>query len=120
MANKSDFSDLTKKLNLNGIMDNVKSIITPGGVTPKAEDGDVVGLQLAELSLKIQELAKVNAEQAKRLAEVNKLFNAVFDQLKAERELEQEHKQAESQKQNTTQSNPVQPEQDKNDQEPSS
>lgn len=88
MPNKPDLGDISKKLNISGIVDNVKSIISPGGVTPKAEEGDVVGLQLAELSLKIQELAAVNAEQAKRLAQVNKLFNAVFDTLKAERDLE--------------------------------
>jgi hypothetical protein len=88
MANKPDMGDITKKLNIGGIINNVKSMISPGGQTPQPEDGDVVGMQLAELSLLIQEQATVNAEQAKRLAKTNQLFNAVFNTLKAERDLE--------------------------------
>lgn len=86
MAKKNDFSDLTRRLKLSGFVDNVKSIISPTGSTPDPEEGDKIGHQLAELSLLIQDMAQVNAEQTKRMSDINKLFNEMFEELKAERE----------------------------------
>jgi hypothetical protein len=86
MANKPDFNDLAKKLNIGGLVDNVKSIVMPGANTPNPEEGDAVGLKLAEMSLLVQEIAGVHAEQAKRMAKLNGLYNETFNILKAERE----------------------------------
>ena len=86
MANKPDLSDLSKKLNIQGLVDNIKSMISPGGKTPMPEDGDMIGAKLAELSVLVQTIASEHAEQSKRFAKVNNLFNEVFSDIKAERD----------------------------------
>ena len=90
MADKPDFSDISKKLNIGGLVNNVKSLISPGGATPDPDEDDKVGCQLAELSLLMQELNETNEEQSKRMVEINKLFNLLFEELKAEREAVEE------------------------------
>ncbi|MDF1655293.1 MAG: hypothetical protein P1U34_09295 [Coxiellaceae bacterium] len=90
MADKPDFSDLTKKLKIGGLVDNVRSLISPGGSTPDPDEDDKVGHQLAELSLLMQELNEVNAEQSERMVEINKLFNVLFEELQAERDAVEE------------------------------
>ncbi|MDF1796795.1 MAG: hypothetical protein P1U63_09690 [Coxiellaceae bacterium] len=90
MADKPDFSDISKKLNIGGLVNNVKSLISPGGATPDPEEGDKVGHQLAELSLLMQELNEANEEQSRRMVEINKLFNLLFEELKAERDAVEE------------------------------
>ncbi|MDF1760706.1 MAG: hypothetical protein P1U40_09235 [Coxiellaceae bacterium] len=90
MADKPDFSEISKKLNIGGLVSNVKSLISPGGATPDPDEDDKVGCQLAELSLLMQELNETNEEQSKRMVEINKLFNLLFEELKAEREAVEE------------------------------
>lgn len=70
--------DFTKKMNLQGVLDNIKSLVNPAGETPSPSPDDAVGNKVAELSVLIQELAATNAEQAKKLAKVNRLFNALY------------------------------------------
>ncbi len=90
MADKPDFSEITKKLKIGGLVHNVRSLISPAGGTPDPEEGDKIGHQLAELSLLMQELAEVNEEQNTRMRDINKLVNEIFEELKEEREAVEE------------------------------
>ncbi len=87
MSNKPDLGEISKKLNIAGLVSNIKSMISPGGQTPMPEDGDLIGAKLAELSVLVQEIAKEHAEQTKRFAQVNSLFNQVFEDIKEERDV---------------------------------
>lgn len=81
----SDLTKFTKKLNINKVVGNVKSIISPTGDTPDADEDDELGQQLAELSLLVQEMLDVHEQQSSRMEQVNKLFNEVFKDIEAER-----------------------------------
>lgn len=76
-------SDITKKFDLQGIIGNVKSIISPAGNTPSPNPDDALGLKIAELSTLVQQLATDQAEQSKALTKVNKLLNGVFQDVEA-------------------------------------
>jgi hypothetical protein len=75
-----DFSDLTKKFDLQGLMDNVKSAINQiSQVTPKpAPEGDEIAAQFVTLIEKVQRIAKIQAEQAKEIAQVNLMLNELY------------------------------------------
>ena len=77
--------DFKNKLNLQGIIGDIKSMISPTGNTPDPAPSDKLGLDLAKLSVMIQDLQAVQLEQAKKLGEVNALFNAVYQSLEAMR-----------------------------------
>ena len=81
----SSLTNLTKKFDLGGIVNSVKSIITPGGQTPTPQDpSDVLGNKMAELSLLLQDLAAAQSEQAKKLAEANQRLNEIFALIRAQ------------------------------------
>tara|TARA_A100001015_G_scaffold311291_1_gene414265 strand:- start:1194 stop:1595 length:402 start_codon:yes stop_codon:yes gene_type:complete len=86
MAKKPDLSDLTDKFNLSGIVDNIKSLVNPGGDTPNVDPNDALGVKIAKISIKIQELVAQQEAHSKSLAEINKLLNAAFKDLEAIRE----------------------------------
>lgn len=75
-----DFSELTKKFDFQGIMDNVKSAINQlSQVTPKpAPEGDEIAAQFVTLIEKVQRIAKIQAEQAKEIAQVNLMLNELY------------------------------------------
>ena len=83
MAKKPDLNDLVNKINIGELVDSVKNIISPGASTPYAKADDNIGLQLEEMSLIIQEIAGIHAEQAKRFAKVNKLANSLYKDIQA-------------------------------------
>lgn len=80
---KPDFNELTKKLNIQGLMDNVKSMINPEGNTPSVSSGDAMGEKMAKASILLQETTKALDEQVKKLAEINRLINDLFKDLEA-------------------------------------
>ncbi len=75
--------DIKNKFNLQGIIGDIKSMISPTGNTPNPEPSDALGMQLAKLSVMVQELQAVQLEQAKKLGEVNALFNEVYQSLES-------------------------------------
>ena|SRR3989338_3667273 len=81
----SSFTNLTKKFDLGGIVNSVKSIITPTGQTPTPQNSsDVLGAKMAELSLLLQDLAAAQSEQAKKLTEANQRLNEIFGLIRAQ------------------------------------
>lgn len=78
---KLDLSDITKKIDLNNIVNSIKSIVNPGGGTPEADPEDALGVKMAQISILVQELAKNQEQQAKDLLKVNQLINELFQDL---------------------------------------
>ena len=79
MPNKPDFSDLKKKFDLQGVINNVKSMISPEGRTPTpVDDDDVLGQKMEELSMILQQMADNAAEEAKSLSRANDLLNEIY------------------------------------------
>jgi len=83
MAKKPDFSELTKKLDVSGIVNSLKSMINPAGGTPDVDPSDAIGMKIAQVSTLVQEMAKVQAQQTKDLQKVNQLLNGLFQDLEA-------------------------------------
>lgn len=80
MSKKKDFdvSSITKKLNLGGIVDNVKSIISPTSITIDAKDGDEVGALLAHLNELVKECAIEHEKQEQRLGQISKTSAQIY------------------------------------------
>jgi hypothetical protein len=80
MSKKKDFdiSSITKKFNLDGIMDNVKSIISPTSITIDAEDGDQVGALLAHMNELVKECAVEHEKQEQRLGQISKTSAQIY------------------------------------------
>lgn len=68
-----DFSELTKKLDLHGIMDSLKSAIGSG--TTKLPEGDELTAKFAELAAMAQKLATAHSEQSQAIAEMYTKIN---------------------------------------------
>ncbi len=75
--------DIKNKLNLQGIIGDIKSMISPAGNTPDPDPSDAIGIKLAKLSVMVQELQAAQLEHSKKLGEINVLFNEVYQHLQA-------------------------------------
>ena len=64
MAKKPDFSELTKKFDLNSIMGGIKSLLNQESETPQADPSDAIGVKIAQLSLMTQQMAKTHEQLA--------------------------------------------------------
>lgn len=74
-----------KKFDFQDIVNNVKSMISPSGATPQpADPEDTLGLKMAEMSILLQEMGQVQAEQAKKYAKVNGLLNEVLELVRSQ------------------------------------
>lgn len=80
---KSTITDLTKKIDLNNIVKGVKSMINPTALTPDAADDDALGVKLAQISLLVQSVANIQAQQTKEFAKINKLVNELYADIEA-------------------------------------
>lgn len=87
-----DVSSITKKLNLGGIMDNVKSIISPTSITIDAADGDQAGQLLAHLNELVKECAVEHEKQEQRLGQISKTSAQIYALLHQEDKVEQKPK----------------------------
>ena len=72
-----------KKFDLQGILNNIKSMISPESNTPNVNPDDEIGVKVAGLSVLIQQLAKTYAEQSKEFTKVNRLLNELFKDIEA-------------------------------------
>lgn len=76
MAKIPDFSELTKKLNVQGLVDSVKSAV--GGTPPKAPEGDEVAARFVEVMNMVQDLNKAHAEHEKAVVAIHNKLNAIY------------------------------------------
>ena len=73
--------DKSKKFDFTELINSVKTTINPTANTPKPDSSDVIGTQIAEISLLAQQLTNAQMEQAKALANLNKLLNKLYKDL---------------------------------------
>jgi hypothetical protein len=83
MAKIPDFSKFTGKFDLQGIVDSVKSIITPGGAVPESIKDDPLVPRITEISALLQQVMSVQAQQTEDLGKLNTLVNALYRDLEA-------------------------------------
>lgn len=76
---------MKNKFNFQNIVNDIKSMISPAGDTPQPDSSDALGIKLARLSVMAQELQAEHLEQGKKFAEMNALFNEVYQSLEAMR-----------------------------------
>ena len=74
---------MANKLDLGGIVDSLKQVINPAGGTPDVDPNDALGVKLASISVKVQELMQAQTEVTKGLAEVNQLLNGIYADIEA-------------------------------------
>lgn len=77
MAKIPDFSELTKKFDIQGLVDSVKSAVT-GGPPPKAPEGDEVAAKFVELLQLTQHATTTHAEQAAVLSTIYQKLSALY------------------------------------------
>jgi hypothetical protein len=71
-----NLSDFTKKLDIQGFVDSVKSAIGSSTVA-KAPEGDEIAAKFVALSQVVQALVSAHAEQAKLIGAINNQLNAL-------------------------------------------
>jgi len=99
MADKPDLTNLKNKLNVNSIMDSLKSMINPSAGVPEVDPDDDLGLKVVEISTLLKEMTNAQEEQAKNLKKVNELLNVAFkdiEQLRADIKPIREEKKAQA------------------------
>lgn len=83
MIKKPDLSELAKKLDISGIMGGLKSLLNQESEVPSVDPSDAIGTKIAQLSLMMQQMAKVHEEQAKEFAAAGHLLNELYKDLEA-------------------------------------
>ncbi len=79
-----DFSQFAKKLDIQGIVDSVKSVINPAGAPiANPPSDDELAIKFAQLHGSLQNLASVHTQQAKEIAELNTGVNDLYKDMLA-------------------------------------
>lgn len=76
----ADLSKITDKFDLNKIINDVKSIITPPAI-PTASKDDPVGYYLSELNKMVKDLADNNTKQADVIAKVSATLGSLHQEV---------------------------------------
>ena len=83
MSKKPDISDLSKKFDLGGIVDNIKSLVNPSGDIPSADVNDALGIKIAGITLEMKDLIAEQEAMTKSLLAISRNLNATFNDLQA-------------------------------------
>lgn len=83
MAKIPDFGSFTKKLDIQGLVDSVKSAVTSAGGPAKAPEGDEIAAKFVELITLTQTLSNQHAEQAKTMSMVYSKLSALYKDVQA-------------------------------------
>jgi hypothetical protein len=94
MAKMPDFSELSKKIDLQGILDTVKSAIG-GSPNPEPVSGDEIAVKLAELKSLVKSLATTHTQQGQTITKVNRKIQALEKDINNFRNLKPEEAEAE-------------------------
>lgn len=80
MTKKPDFTELTKKFDLGGIVSNIKSMINAVATSENitVDPNDAIGTKIVSINELIQQMVTAQTQQAKDLAEVGRLLNELF------------------------------------------
>lgn len=80
---KFDFDKLAEKLNLNKVVENVKSIIQPESIIPKNLEGDPIAAKLALLHESMENLNGLLEKQQGEIGKINTLIGVLYQDLSA-------------------------------------
>lgn len=85
MVNFSDLSKMAGKLDVSGLVKNVKEMVNPGHAADAAAaltpvSGDALNQKIAEITASIQALTAAHAKQAEQMIELNKALEALTAQ----------------------------------------
>ena len=75
-----DFSDLTKKLDLQGMVDGVKSVLNPEHNLPDPIEGDELAHKMITLLAHVKNIADRHTEQGKEIEKLAKQMNQVYNE----------------------------------------
>lgn len=81
MPKLPDFSKLAEKLDLQGIVQNVKSVISPGSVIPENIEGNPVVVKLALIHDALETVKTLQAQQEKEIAKINTIIASIYKDL---------------------------------------
>lgn len=82
---KFDLNKWKEKLDLQGMMDSVKSIINPDEVLPKNLEGDPVAAKLALIRTATENLNNLLEQQQKEMAKINTLIASIYKDMQPEK-----------------------------------
>lgn len=83
MSKKPDLSDMAKKINLNGWINNIKTLVSSEGQVPDVDPDDALGVKLESLTKKVNTMTKAQLLLANDLKEVSQLLNGVYTDIEA-------------------------------------
>lgn len=83
MSKKPDLSDMAKKINLNGWINNIKALVSSEGQVPDVDPDDALGVKLESLTKKVNAMTKAQLLLANDLKEVSQLLNGVYTDIEA-------------------------------------
>lgn len=89
MPDLSDLSKLTEKLDLQNVVKNVKSMISPGSNIPETSKDDPIGYRLFEITKALQTLGNLHEKQSVELAKLNNTLGALYQEYTATRDTQQ-------------------------------
>lgn len=78
MPKLPNFSKLAEKLDLQGIMQNVKSVINPGSVIPEHLEGDPVVAKLALIHSAMQTVKQLHDQQEQEITKINTIIASIY------------------------------------------
>lgn len=85
MPNKINFGKIAKNLNIQGVVDNVKSIVSPDGGLPIPDSDDELGNMLVELSVLAKEAEGEAELLSKKLLRISQIHIQLFREVEAMR-----------------------------------
>lgn len=85
MVNFSDLSKMAGKLDVSGLVKNVKEMVSPGQAADAAAattpiSGDALSQKIAEITVSVQGLTVAHAKQAEQITELNKALEQLSTQ----------------------------------------
>ncbi len=81
MPKLPDLGKLSEKFDLQGIMDNVKSILSPGSAIPENIVGDPIAGKLALIYACTKKIAELQEQQDAEIARINTLVASLMKDL---------------------------------------
>lgn len=87
MPKLPDFSKIAEKLDLQGIMQNVKSVISPGSVIPEHLEGDPVVAKLALIHAAMQTVKQLHDQQEQEITKINTIIASIYKDIEGKQGL---------------------------------
>ncbi len=74
---------MTKKFDLNSIVGPIKSLLNPESEIPTVDPSDAIGTKIAQLSLMMEQMGKIQEQQAKDFVIASHLLNDLYKDLQS-------------------------------------